>query len=249
MLYDAQDARFIRADNIDCYCNTNAHLLMGAPRGIVLGFPGLGGGSCIGGGMDLAPYNGPHAAKLADAGLLLAYTFPGPWSWMNKGAVRMTDLLVDAIREKYDLPADSPLAVSGGSMGGQGALMYAARSRHRVTACAAACPCFDVPAAVFVRPEFPRTFLRAVADYDQPFEEALLTLSPRHNVDLLPDIPYFITCDCADELFPEAGMDAFVEDIRAHGLTVDYRKMPGQPHGGFTPEVRQALTDFLAENA
>ena len=248
MRYDAEDARYIRADNIEEFCNTNEVLLTSAPRGIVLEFPGLGGGSCLGGDMELHPYVGPHAQRLADAGLLLAYTFPGPWSWMNKGAVRMTDLLVDAIREKYGLGADSPLGVSGGSMGGQGALMYACRSRHRVTACAAACPCFDVPAAVSVRPEFPRTFLRAVADYDMPFGEALLTLSPRHCVDELPSIPYFITCDCADELFPEAGMDEFVAAMRARGLSVSYRKMPGMGHGGFTPEVREELTTFLVEN-
>ncbi len=64
----------------------------------MLEFPGLGGGSCMGGVPDISPYGHLLAPYLAEHGILLFYTFPGPWSWMNKSAVRVIDATVDAIR-------------------------------------------------------------------------------------------------------------------------------------------------------
>ena len=94
--YTSSDRDYINPETIDLYCNTNAHLLTTPPRAFVLEFPGLGGGSCLGGSMDIAPYNGPLSAVFAENGILQAYAFPGPWSWMNRGAVRMINALVDA---------------------------------------------------------------------------------------------------------------------------------------------------------
>ena len=96
--YTVSDRDYINSDTIDLYCNTNAHLLTAPPRAFVLEFPGLGGGSCLGGSMEPGPYNGPLSAAFAEAGILQAYVFPGPWSWMNRGAVRMINALVDALR-------------------------------------------------------------------------------------------------------------------------------------------------------
>ena len=124
--YTATDRRFIHPDTLPYYCNTNAHLLTTTPRAFVLEFPGLGGGSCLGGCMEQGPYNSPLAGFLAEQGILLVYTFPGPWSWMSRGAVRMINALVDALREAYGFTSDTPWAVMGGSMGGTGALIYAA---------------------------------------------------------------------------------------------------------------------------
>ena len=138
------DRDYITPQNISLFCNSNEHLLKQPARGIVLEFPGLGGSSCVGGHIDRGEYNILHAAPLAENGVILAYGFPGPWSWMNPGAVRYMDLLVDALREKHGLDESSPLVVTGGSMGGLGALIYTASSRHKVTACCAACPCVDV---------------------------------------------------------------------------------------------------------
>ena len=44
----------------------------------------------------------------------------------------MADAVVDAVAEKYGLKNNFPLAVCGGSMGGVGALMYAADSKRAV---------------------------------------------------------------------------------------------------------------------
>ena len=109
--YTLTDRDFINPDTIDLYGNTNAHLLTAPPAAFVLEFPGLGGGSCLGGCMDVGPYNGPLSGFLAERGILQVYTFPGPWSWMNRGAVRMIHALVDAIREKYGFTRETPWAV------------------------------------------------------------------------------------------------------------------------------------------
>ena len=43
------------------------------------------------------------------------------------------------------------------------------------------------------------------------------------------------------------GTKAHYEALRAHGHSVTYERQPGQPHGGFIPEVRQKLHDFMMD--
>lgn len=247
--YTLSDRDFINPDTIDLYCNTNAHLLTTPPTAFVLELPGLGGGSCLGGCMDIAPYNGPLSGVLAEHGILQAYVFPGPWSWMNRGAVRMVNALVDAIREKYGLTEKAPWAVMGGSMGGTGALLYTASHSgdpaYTPTACLAHCPCVDVLDRVYCAPDVPRSLFRAVADYEMPIAEALKTLSPVCRVEDLPYIPYHIINDLSDELFPPEQMDAYVETLREKGHTVTYHRLPGCRHGELTGEEWEVIREFL----
>ena len=249
MAYTASDRDFINPDTIELYCNTNAHLLSAPPRAFVLEFPGLGGGSCLGGSMEMGPYDGPLSAMLAEHGVLQAYVFPGPWSWMNRGAVRMINALVDAIREKYGFDATTPWAVMGGSMGGLGALIYTAShggDPARVpTACLAHCPCVDAPDRVNCKPLVTRTFFRAVADYEMPIAQALKTISPVHRVDDMPRIPYHIINDLADELFPAEQMDAYVETMLAKGHNVTYHRLEGCTHGVLTEGEWKNIRSFL----
>ena len=247
--YTLSDRDFINPDTIDLYCNTNAHLLTASPTAFVLEFPGLGGGSCLGGGMDMAPYNGPLSGVLAEKGILQAYVFPGPWSWMNRGAVRMVNALVDAIREKYGLTENTPWAVMGGSMGGTGALLYAASHggdpAYTPTVCLAHCPCVDVLDRVYCAPSVPRSLFRAAADYEMPIAEALKTLSPLCRVEDLPRIPYHIINDLSDELFPPEQMDAYVETLIGMGHTVTYHRLPNCRHGELTGEEWAVIREFL----
>lgn len=247
--YTSSDRDYINPETIDLYCNTNAHLLTSPPRAFVLEFPGLGGGSCLGGCMDLAPYNGPLSAVFAEHDILQAYAFPGPWSWMNRGAVRMVNALVDAIREKYGFTEATPWAVMGGSMGGLGALIYTASHRGdpaRIpTACLAHCPCVDAPDRVNCKPAITRTFFRAVADYEMPIAEALKTISPIHRLEDMPHIPYHIINDLADELFPAEQMDEYVEKLLGNGHDVTYHRLEGCTHGVLTAEEWDNIRGFL----
>lgn len=240
---------FIAPDNIQLYANTNeAHLQVPA-RGVILEFPGLGGGSCLGGSMDRRDYGSEFALRCAEKGILLAYLFPGPWSWGNRAAIRMADAVVSAIAKKHDLKEHFPLVVCGGSMGGLGSLMFACDTAHDLTACMAACPCVDVPSAVYAHPDFPRTFISAVAGYDMPLTDALEAISPAHRLQDLPHIPYFICSDGEDEVFPESRCDQFIDDMRQRGHEVTYFRQPGMPHGGFLPEVYAQLCDFRIQYA
>ena len=246
--YTLSDRDLINPDTVDLYCNTNAHLLTAPPTAFVLEFPGLGGGSCLGGCMDVGPYNGPLSGFLAERGILQVYTFPGPWSWMNRGAVRMVHALVDAIREKYGFTRGTPWAVMGGSMGGMGALIYTADGdpAYTPTACLAHCPCVDVLDRVYCKENIPRTFFRAVADYEMPIAEALKTISPICRVEDMPHIPYHIINDLADELFPPEQMDAYVEALRGKGHTVTYHRLPNCRHGELTGEEWEVIRAFLS---
>lgn len=250
--YTLSDRDFINPDTIDLYCNTNAHLLTAPPTAFVLEFPGLGGGSCLGGCLDMAPYNGPLSDFLAEHGILQAYVFPGPWSWMNRGAVRMVNALVDAIREKYGFTEKAPWAVMGGSMGGMGALIYTASHSgdpaYTPTACLAHCPCVDVLDRVYCAPSVPRSLFRAVADYEMPIEDSLKTLSPLCRLDDMPAIPYHMINDLADELFPFEQMDGYVETLRSRGHNVTYHRLEGCRHGELTGEEWEAIRSFLLAN-
>ncbi len=250
--YTLTDRDLIHPDTVELYCNTNAHLLKEPPEAFVLEFPGLGGGSCLGGCMDMGPYNGPLSGLLSEHHILQVYTFPGPWSWMNRGAVRMVNALVDAIREKYGFAEATPWAVMGGSMGGMGALIYTASHggdpAYTPTACLAHCPCVDVPDRVYCDKSIPRTLFRAVADYEMPIAEALKTISPIHRLDDMPRVPYHIINDLCDELFPSEQMDGYVELLRAKGHDVTYHRLPDCRHGELTGEEWDHIRGFLLKH-
>ncbi len=245
MNFFEEDKAYVNKTNYGLYCNTNEHLLRGAPRGIVLEFPGLGGGSCIGGTAGLGRYGGLFAETLAGDGLLLAYVHTGPWNWMNDGAVRFTDLVTDAIRDRYGLCGNTPICAIGGSMGGQGALRYSAFGKNKVTACAVTCPCVDLKELVFVKDEFAMTFVSAFAGKNMSLGEALDFYSPRALVRSMPRIPYLVTADEADGIVPLSQIEDYVAQMRSLKHDVRYILMKNRTHGEFSEEGLNALRDFV----
>lgn len=239
---------YITKDNAGLFCNTNGALLKNAPEALVLEFPGLGGGSCLGGVMDFSVYDNGYTKRFAEKDILIAYLFTGPWSWGSRAAVNIADSVVDALLEKYGV-RDVPVVVCGGSMGGQSALIYCAESRYKITACAAACPGYDVPRMCRETPEFARTVISAVAGYGMPVEPALESVSPLHRINDMPVIPYHIVCDGADEIFDADGMREYAEKLKKHnGGGVEFVYLEGLRHGEFTPRAREELHVFIEEN-
>ena len=243
------DRKFINRDTIDTYCNSNIALIGENTKvtGIVLEFPGLGGNSCLGGNMDtLGTYDNAFTRRCAENGLVAAYMFPGPWSWMNRGAVRVPDLVIDAIADRFGLEEGKyTLVVMGGSMGGQAALIYSMDSRHKIDACVAHCPCYNVVECFSSHEAFPRTFLSAVNAYDMPLEEALLTISPEQRTADLPKIPYLVTADELDEVFPVKGVERFVGGMKDAGHSVTYLRLADQKHGGISQADRETMNAFV----
>ena len=244
------DSHYINTENYLLFCNTNEQDLKLPLKGIVVEFPGLGGGSCLGGGlMDLRPYDGDGrlTSDKSNNGILIAYLFPGPWSWGNKGAVRYADAVVSALAKKYNLEEGFPLVACGGSMGSVGALMYAAESKFSVCACAIACPITDVEGFISSEAGVPRTIISAAAGYDMPLQEAIHSFSPIHRVKDMPAISYYISSDGNDLQFAYAQCDEFIEKLRAGGADVEYHEQPGLDHGGFTPEVWWGTHEFIRD--
>lgn len=248
--FSDKDTLYVNKNNITSYCNTNEALLPAGKKvtGIVLEFPGLDGNSCLGGTMNhMTTYNNAFTQECAAKGLVVAYMFPGPWSWMNKGAVRIIDLVVDAFMDKYgfETEEDFTLVVMGGSMGGLGALIYTIDTRHTVDACVSHCPCYNVIECYDANPAFPRTFLAAVNDYDMPLEDALKQISPEHRIADMPDIPYIVTADELDDCFPYKGVQRLADKMSAAGLKVTYMFLEGQQHGGMSAEDRETVNEFI----
>ncbi len=239
------DSFFINKENVVYYVNTNESVLKKPIKAICLEFPGLGGGSCIGGCLDIRAYDYGPGEALGKEGVLLAYVFTGPWSWMNRGAVRITDLVVDALKEKYELPKDCPIIAIGGSMGGAGALMYTLKSKNSVKACVAACPCLDVRRSFYCAPDVPRSILVGIGSYDISFDAAIDEISPITKIDEMPYVPYYIINDCADELFPVEIMDGYVESMRTKGHNVEYTRLEGCKHGELPDEERANIVRYI----
>lgn len=245
MASNYNDKKFINRDTYMSFANTNEEHVVLPVKGIILEFPGLGGSSCLGGSIDMKSYSLEHTIDYGQNGIIVAYIFPGPWSWGNRGAIRIADAVVDALMEKYNLKTETPVVVCGGSMGGLGALMYAIHSRYKVKMVAAACPCIDVLDRMCAHPEFPRAYISAVASYDAEFEDSLKEISPIYRIADMPKTKYFICSDAEDEVFPEAQCDFFVEKLMEAGHNVEYYKQPGKRHGEFYPEIRKKLYDSL----
>lgn len=248
--YAVDDAKYINKRTISSYCCTNEALIPEGTKvtGFVLEFPGLDGNSCLGGSMDnMSVYSSAFTKECAEQGIVVAYMFPGPWSWMNKGAVRITDLVVDALVDKYGFREDAEysLVVMGGSMGGQASLIYSMDSRHEIDACVAHCPCYNVVECFSSHEAFPRTFLSAVNAYDMPLEEALLKISPEQRTADLPKIPYLVTADELDEVFPVKGVERFVNGMKIAGYNVTYMRLADQKHGGISQEDRDVMNAFV----
>lgn len=160
----------------------------------------------------------------------------------------MADLVIDALIEHYDLPADIPVVSTGGSMGGIGALNFTLGSRHNIVSCMAACPCYDILGeynSFAAQSSFPRTYVAAISNYDMSITDALKSITPCENIASMPKVPYYIVCNENDECFDDDGMKVFADDMRDAGLDVTLKFLPGTTHGQFTDEERESYRAFI----
>jgi pimeloyl-ACP methyl ester carboxylesterase len=211
----------------------------GRIRGVALSFHGLGGGV----------KNGPTTEDRgwAQAGGLVVHPYYGPWAWMNRQARAMVDDLVDAIYAMHRLPDRTPLICTGGSMGGQGSLLYARYARRPVAACLANCPVCDMKYHFHERPDLPPTVRHALLGYAGSLETLLAEHSPLAQVPAMPDVPYRIIHGGRDKAVAKRRhSDAMVAAMRRRGLRVDYAEVPDMGHCGPLPiEVIQGNIDFV----
>lgn len=229
----------IAYEDLRLYAYSNDHLLKGAPKGIVIEFIGLNGNTRM-------INDDPELAKdYAEQNVIFVSPYINPWAWMNKAAVALTDAVVEALFEKYDLPEGFPLVSTGGSMGGLCSLAYVYHAKRTPTACAANCPVCDLPYHYTERPDLPRTLLSAFGEYDMPLEEAMKTASPYHLAEKMPKIPYFIAhCTSDMAVNKEKHSDRMVALLeKEHDVT--YVTVPDRGHCDLSPEAKELYHGFI----
>lgn len=209
-------------------------------RRVILSFHGLGFNT-------MKKLADPTELEYAANGGLCITPYYGPWSWMNDIAVELVDTIIDGVFKKFSLPAETPIISTGGSMGGLSALIFCAKSKHKVTACYANCPVCDLPFHATERPDLPRTMYAAFAHYECGLDKAMELNSPVHQVNNLPDIPYLIVHGDQDKsVNKEKHSDKLIALMRNRGMSVEYIEVPGMEHVAINDyAVYRCTVDFV----
>ena len=224
--------RIITKDNLHLFAYCNRAVCATPIRGIVLDFCGLGG-------QDMMQEETGSGRFFGERGVLYVFPYYNPWSWMNRQTVDYVDELVDVLFAAYDLPENTPIASTGGSMGGLAALVYTAYARRTPAVCVANCPVCDLPFHFTERPDLPRTLYSAFGTYPGTLEEALRSASPLHLADgRLPTATRYCLfhCERDEAVNKERHSDRLVAAMTA-AYTVDYYPVPDQGHCQLPPPM------------
>lgn len=212
----------ITYENLRSFCYSNDQEIKGPVKGLLVSFMGLGSQRMLESPMD-------NSDELAELGIIYMMPYLNPWNWMNRQAVRTADEIIDAIKEHYNLP-NLPVVSSGGSMGGQSAFVFCKYSHQNIVACCTVCPVCDMPYHFTERPDLPRTMYSAFGEA-QDFDAELLSRSPLHLVDRLPDIPYIVFHTAEDQaVSKQLHSDRMVAALRAAGRNVTYHEFARGGH-------------------
>ena len=228
--------RTMTPEKLSYYAYINFDAVKEPVRGVVVEFIGLGGNG-------MYTEDTARGKRFGEMGFYYVLPYLNPWNWMNDQAVRTTDCILDGLVRLHG--EILPVISTGGSMGGQSALVYSAKSRHPVVACVANCPVCDLPFHYTERVDLPRTLVSAFGDKvtrDMPLYDVLKTASPLHLAQSgrMPDIEYTIFHCTADEAVNKQDhSDRFVPVLRKHlqkGFA-DYIAVPDRGHCQLTDEM------------
>ena len=230
--------KIITYDNLRSFAYSNDKICTGPIRGIAVSFFGLGGASMFS--------EDTNEGKLfAEHNILYIIPYANPWAWMNRQTAAYTDEIIDVLIRHYHLPDDIPIVSTGGSMGGQSALVYMVYASRTPAACVANCPVCDLPFHFTERPDLPRTLYSAFGTYERTLNEALESASPYHLTPKMPDAAYYIFhCEADGAVNKQKHSDRFVEKMKAdHRIT--YYAVPDRGHCDLTPEMRQKYNEAI----
>ncbi len=223
--------RIITINNLRNFAYCNNAICATPIRSIVLDFFGLGGQAMYGEDTDSGRF-------FADRGVLYVLPYYNPWSWMNQQTVDYVDELVEVLFAAYGLPEDTPIASTGGSMGGLAALVYTAYAHRTPSVCVANCPVCDLPFHFTERPDLPRTLYSAFGTYPGTLKEALCSASPLHLAEKMPAATHYHLFHCEQDgaVNKVQHSDRFVAAMTP-GHTVAYYAIPDRGHCDLPPEV------------
>ena len=234
--------KIITYENLRKFTYVNDQLIVGEIKGIAINFFGLGGMAMYNGGDIL---EGEYYAK---KGILYVVPYNNPWAWMNMQAVKYTDEIIDVIFEHYNLPNDLPIVSTGGSMGGQSALVYMAYAKRTPVACVANCPVCDVVYHFTERVDLPRTLYSALANCDGTLEDGLKTISPLHLIDKLPRVKYHIFhCNRDDAVNIEKHSNTFVKALKENGFDITYDVVNQRGHCDLDYDNKLKYSEYIVK--
>ena len=214
----------INYENIRYYCYTNADLIKGEVKGIVLTFHGLGFDGMFDTHPDEDYADGRH-------GIIEIVPYYNPWCWMNKQTVDYVDELIDVIKDHFGLDDNVKITASGGSMGGLCALLFTYYSKHKPQRCVANCPVCDTVYHYTERPDLPRTLYSAYGNLDMSLEDALAMHSPYHLAEKMPDVEYVVFhCTADDAVNYEKHGVKFVNKMKECGKKIEFITVPDRGH-------------------
>lgn len=234
--------KIINISNLHNFAYCNNQICTKPILGIVISFFGLGISSMYSEDTD-------DGCRYAEKGILYLIPYQNPWAWMNNQTVNYTDELMDVLFKEYNLPDNLPVVSSGGSMGGQSALVYTAYAKRTPAACVVNCPVCDLPYHYTERSDLPRTLYSAFGTYSGTMEDALCSASPLHLIDKMPiSTSYFIFhCEEDRAVNKQKHSDRFVRKmIEKH--TVSYYTVPEKGHCELTEEMQELYNKCIMKS-
>ena len=231
--------QIINYNNLKDFAFTNAEIVTKPVKGIVITFHGLG-------------YTGQidepteYSKDLASKGIIEIFPYYGPWAWMNEGAVKTVDAIVDVIFNHFNLPQNTPIISTGGSMGGLSAIVYTRYAKRTPVACAADSPVCDLEYHYSERPDLPKTILSSFANYNDSFEHAVGSSSPVMLANNMPKIPYYIVHGNLDKAVGKKDhSDPFVSEMKRYGHNITYIEVDGMDHCAMPENIASGYNAFI----
>lgn len=229
----------VNLDNLRSFTYINEDSIVMPIRGIIVSFPGMGG-------QDFFTQDTPRGKFFGERGILYVLPYNNPWAWMNAQAFANSELIMDLVFEKFNLPETTPIAITGLSMGGHGALMYSMRSKRQPVACVLNCPACNMVSHVTERPELLRALHDAYYHEDGTIQEIMERNSPLCQAEHMPKIRYHIFhCDQDELVNIHTHSETFVARMRQLGHQMNYHVIPDRPHCEMGPDWEVVFREAL----
>jgi len=230
--------KIINYDNLRKFAYVNDSICKKPVKGIVISFFGLGG-------MAMYDNDFTDGEFYAEEGILYVVPYNNPWAWMNKQAVAYTDEIIDVLIGKYNLSDNIPIVSTGGSMGGQSALVYTAYAKHQPVACVANCPVCDVVFHFTERKDLPRTLYSALFNEPGTLEDALKSISPLHIIDKMPKVKYHIFhCNKDMAVNIDAHSKKLISEFDKRQYEFTFDVVEGRGHCDLTLEMKRKFAEY-----
>jgi dipeptidyl aminopeptidase/acylaminoacyl peptidase len=176
-------------------------------------------------------------------GVYVCPDYRGP-SWMGPAAEADVVDILAALRKRYP---DSRVLLTGGSMGGTSALIFAARHPELLNGVYALCPATDMTE---MYPTFSDQLLKSYGGSPDEVPEVYRERSSRYYAESLSQLPVAIIHGADDELIPVSHSRSIVEALRAKNANLQYVEVEGYGHQALYPaDVPLAMNFLISEGA